>query len=121
MVQISIPRGAPLAGIALLALAAAVLLGLALHPAVGVLGALLGLLVLAFALVGVAYRGRSRPLAARPARLPGPVAQRSVQLAGGLTRQAQVVTQTDGFQFVLTVDGYMLVDDRGQVVYKLKR
>ncbi len=123
MVQVSIPRGAPLAGIALLALAAAVLLSVVLHPVVGIMGALLGFLVLTLGSVGAAaYRGRQRP-AVRPARLPGPVAQRSVQIADGVTRQALVVpqTQTDDLQLVLTVDGYMLVNERGEVVYKLNR
>jgi hypothetical protein len=59
-----------------------------------------------------------------PARIVwAPMAQRSISTADGAERQALVVPsqQADGYQMVLTTDGYALVDDQGQVVYTLKR
>jgi len=52
-----------------------------------------------------------------------PVPQRSVSIAEGVTQSAQVVPmkRADGYEMVLTVDGYMLIDQTGQVVYRLKR
>jgi hypothetical protein len=124
MVQVSMPRGAPLAVIAMLALAAVVLVIAVLYPAAQVLMALLAVLVLGLGSVAaVSYRAERRRPAVRPARLPGPVAQRSVQTAPGVTRQALVVPHqgADDLQLVLTVEGYQLVNDRGEVVYTLKR
>jgi hypothetical protein len=50
-------------------------------------------------------------------------AQRSVMLADGAARQALVVpaAAVDGYQAVLTVDGYALVNAEGRVVYALSR
>src|SRR5262245_48354863 len=52
-----------------------------------------------------------------------PVPQRSVSFAAGVTQSALVVPmqRADGYEMVLTVDGYMLIDQTGQVVYRLKR
>jgi hypothetical protein len=48
-------------------------------------------------------------------------AQRDVWTADGTLRQAQVlpVTAVDGYQAVLTIDGYALVNAEGRVVYAL--
>jgi hypothetical protein len=48
-------------------------------------------------------------------------AQRDVWTADGTPRQAQVlpVTSVDGYQTVLTIDGYVLVNAEGRVVYAL--
>jgi hypothetical protein len=50
-------------------------------------------------------------------------AQRSVMLADGTARQALVVpaTAVDGYQTVLTINGYALVNAEGRVVYPLGR
>ena len=52
-----------------------------------------------------------------------PMPQRSISIAEGVTQSALVVPikRADGFEMVLTVDGYMLIDQTGQVVYRLKR
>jgi hypothetical protein len=68
---------------------------------------------------GLAHRAPSAP-----ARIAwAPVPQRSVSIAEGVTQSALVVpiTQAGSYEMVLTVDGYMLIDQSGQVVYRLKR
>jgi hypothetical protein len=52
-----------------------------------------------------------------------PRAQRGVWMADGTLRQAQVlpVAAVDGYQTVLTIDGYALVNAEGRVVYALSR
>src|SRR5688572_20588911 len=52
-----------------------------------------------------------------------PRAQRSVMLVDGAVRQALVVpaAAVDGYQSVLTVDGYALVNADGRIVYALSR
>ena len=49
--------------------------------------------------------------------------QREVWAADGTLRQAQVlpVAAVDGYQTVLTIDGYALVNTEGRVVYPLSR
>ena len=49
--------------------------------------------------------------------------QRDVWAADGMLRQAQVlpVAAVDGYQTVLTIDGYALVNAEGRVVYALSR
>ena len=63
----------------------------------------------------------SAPVAADAARSPR--AQRSVSAADGTVRQALVVpaAAVDGYQTVLTIDGYALVNAEGRVVYGLNR
>ena len=50
-------------------------------------------------------------------------AQRSVVLADGTARQALVMPAAaiDGYQTVLTINGYALVNAEGRVVYALNR
>lgn len=50
-------------------------------------------------------------------------AQRGVWMTDGTLRQAQVlpVASVDGYQTVLTIDGYALVNAEGRVVYTLGR
>jgi len=52
-----------------------------------------------------------------------PRAQRSVWAADGTQRQAQIlpVAAVDGYQAVLTIDGYALINAEGRVVYALNR
>jgi len=52
-----------------------------------------------------------------------PRVQRGVWTADGTQRQAQIlpVTAVDGYQAVLTIDGYVLINAEGRVVYALNR
>jgi hypothetical protein len=52
-----------------------------------------------------------------------PRAQRGVWTANGTQRQAQIlpVAAVDGYQAVLTIDGYALINAEGRVVYALNR
>lgn len=52
-----------------------------------------------------------------------PVPQRSITTAEGTSQSALVVPieRNDGFEMVLTVEGYKLIDEVGQVVYTIKR
>jgi hypothetical protein len=107
----------------LLAVGAGVLVALALGNTMALLStlaiaALVGLLLLH----GLApARVSSQPARARVAVAPRE--QRVVWAADGTARQAQVVPVAgiDGYQTVLTVDGYALVDAEGRVVCALNR
>ena len=52
-----------------------------------------------------------------------PVAQRTISSAEGTEQPALVapIERDDGYEMVLTVEGYKLIDQAGQVVYTLKR
>jgi hypothetical protein len=52
-----------------------------------------------------------------------PVAQRTISSAEGTVQPALVVPieRDDGYDMVLTVEGYKLIDEAGQVVYTLKQ
>ena len=76
---------------------------------------------------GLLLRGQSLPQAA-----PAPVladadtaihVQRAVVTADGTLRQAQVVPATtiSGYETVLTIDGYALINAEGRIVYALNR
>ena len=107
----------------LLAVGAGVLVALALGNTMVLLStlaiaALVGLLLIQ----GLApARVSSQPTRARVAE--GPRVQRVVWAADGTARQAQVlpVAGIDGYQTVLTIDGYALVDAEGRVVCALNR
>src|SRR5688500_13814034 len=109
------------------------LAAIALGALVAVLNIYAGLLLMALAVVGAAAfalpRGRApqqRSIVEDPAtvgtRWPSSV-QRTIYTADGETRAAFVVPAqaAEGYQSVLTPDGYMLVNHEGQVVYTLKR
>jgi len=107
----------------LLAVGAGVLVALALGNTM----ILLSTLAIA-ALVGLLLvhnpapaRVSSQPARARVAEAPR--IQRVVLAADGTPRQAQVlpVAGIDGYQTVLTIDGYALVDAEGRVVCALNR
>jgi hypothetical protein len=63
----------------------------------------------------------NRKLAARV--IWQPVAQRTISTAEGIAQSALVapIERDDGYEMVLTVEGYKLIDEAGQVVYALKR
>jgi hypothetical protein len=78
------------------------------------------------ALVGLLLlRGQAPALASsRPLSVDAaPRVQREVWAADGTARQAQVVPAAaiNGYQTVLTIDGYALVNAEGRVVYALNR
>ena len=52
-----------------------------------------------------------------------PMAQRTISDAEGATQSALVapIERGDGYEMVLTVEGYKLIDQAGQGVYTLKR
>ena len=52
-----------------------------------------------------------------------PMAQRTISNVEGATQSALVapIERSDGYEMVLTVEGYKLIDEAGQVVYTLKR
>ena len=124
MVQIATLRRRSWAGMAwLLVVSVGLLVALALGNPIVLLStlamaALAGLLLLR----GQApARASSQPVSAEAAGAPR--AQRSVWAADGTARQAQLVPAAaiDGYQTVLTIDGYALVNAEGRVVFALNR
>lgn len=107
---------------------AALLLATLLAAALLLAGAAPAALALGAALLGGLALSQTRALrqpaparaAARPA-LPA-TEQRTVYTPDGAERRAVVVqgAQTDGYELVLTVEGYALVDEFGKVVYRLR-
>ena len=109
------------------------LAAIALGALVATLNIYAGLLLMALAIVGAATFVLPRMSAPqRPAIVEAPAtvaaswppsAQRSVYTADGEARAALVVQAeaAEGYQTVLTSDGYALVNGAGQVVYRLKR
>ena len=125
MLQALSPRQRSWAGMAWLIAFACGLLVAVVNIYAGVaLVALFTLVLAAFVLLS----GRAAPpMPVTPRRAPArlawaPVPQRSISTADGAVRPALVIPldQADGFQMVLTGDGYALVDDAGQVVYTLR-
>ena len=103
----------------LIVMAAAVLIVLALGNTIALLvtivvGMLGGLLILR-ATAWMPARSRSAAAASAPR------AQGAVLSADGTVRQALLVPaeSVDGYQTVLTVDGYALIDAEGKIVYML--
>ena len=64
---------------------------------------------------------RREPRAADTTRTPSP--RRTIYGADGTEQEAFVVPVQgiDGYQTVLTAEGYMLVNDHGEIVYTLAR
>jgi hypothetical protein len=107
----------------LLVLIAAVFVALALGNTIVLLATLATALLSGWLLV----RGQAPVLASSP-QVSAQVdalarAQRSVMLADGTARQALVVPADaiNGYQAVLTINGYALVNAQGRVVYTLNR
>jgi len=124
MVQIATLRRRSSAGMAwLLVASAGVLVALALGNTI----VLLSTLAIAVLVGLLLLRGQAPALApAQTAAASGagaPRAQFIVQTADGTARQAQVVPAAamNGYQTVLTIDGYALVNAEGRVVYALNR
>ena len=123
MVQVALVRRRSWGAIIwMVAIAAGVLIALALG------NTLILLATLAAGLAGVlALRGLApaSPIAqsASPGAIGSPRAQRAVQAADGASRQALLVPAeaVEGYQTVLTIDGYALIDAEGRVVYALSR
>ena len=120
MVQIATLWRRSWAGMAwLLVISVGLVVALALGNTIVLLAALTAALLSGWLLL------RGQALAASPPastyRIGVPRAQRGVWIADGRLRQAQVlpVAAVDGYQTVLTIDGYMLVNAAGRVVYTL--
>ena len=101
--------------------------GLVVALALGNTLVLLGALV-AVVFSGLLLRGQAPARVAPPSTSADttsgvPRVQRDVWAADGTLRQAQVlpVAAIDGYQTVLTIDGYALVNAEGRVVYALSR
>src|SRR5690349_3676719 len=118
--------------IALAALVATVSMAIVIalsHPYAGIIAVLLivGLLPALPRLLGSGADTRPRhtttPQSIPFPRPTEPLAQRIILTPDGETRVAQVVplAQQDDHQLVLTVNGYMLLNENGQVIYTLKR
>jgi len=124
VVQIATLRRRPWADAAwLIIIIAAVFVALALGNTILLMAALIVAMLGGWLLL----RGQQPALvAAQPvaANVDGTArVQRSVVLADGTARQALVVpaTRVDGYQTVLTINGYALVNAEGRVVYALNR
>jgi len=124
MVQIATLRRRSWADAAwLIIIVAVVLVALVLGNIIVLLAALTAALLSGWLLL----RGQASRLAFSPpneVRATGVArAQRSVVLADGTARQALVVSADviDGYQTVLTINGYALVNAEGRVVYALSR
>jgi hypothetical protein len=124
MVQTPTLRRRSWAGMAwLLAFIASLLVALVL----GNTFVLLFTLVVAALVVVLMLGGQAATVVASPAisvdPTTAPRAQRDILAADGTARQALVVpaAAVDGYQAVLTIDGYALVNAEGRVVYALNR
>jgi hypothetical protein len=104
----------------LLVVGVSLLAALALGNTIVLLAALTAALLSGWLLRGqVPALASSSPVSTNAASVPR--AQRGVWTADGTLRQAQVlpVTSVDGYQTVLTIDGYALVNAEGRVVHVL--
>jgi hypothetical protein len=124
MVQVATLRRRSWADLAwLIVIIAAVLVALAFGNTIVLLAALTAALLSGWLLL----RGPAPVLASSPqvsAQVDASArAQRSVVLADGTVRQALVVptAASNGYQAVLTVNGYALVNAEGRVVFALSR
>jgi hypothetical protein len=125
MIHAEAPRRRPWAGIAWMTAFAA-------GGVVTLINISAGLLLIAFCTVlALVYIARPRllisraPAAAqrRPAHIAWqPMAQRTIVTADGAEQSALVapIGESDGYEMVLTIDGYKLVDQAGRVMYTLK-
>lgn len=124
VVQVSLPRRRSWAGIAwLLASAAGVLIALALGYTL-----VLWIMLAATALAAALFLRELTPASAATQPAPASAgqlarAQRDVWAPDGTARQALIVPAqaAEGYQTVLTIDGYALVNAEGRVVYALNR
>lgn len=104
-----------------------IIVGLLAALALGNTFVLLSTLAMAALVVVMLLRRQASVLAASPAisvdPTTAPRAQRGVLAADGTERQALVVpaAAAEGYQTVLTIDGYVLVNAEGRVVYTLNR
>lgn len=111
------------AGPILLAIiAAGVITGITMQSPAVFFTILFGALVLALLINAPALRRERWATVRVPSTVasfePEPLVQRAIATPSGEVRQAIVVpvTQAEGYQLVLTVDGYMLLNERGDVV-----
>jgi hypothetical protein len=119
MLQVQAQRRRSWAGIVWLSLVAFGALLAAINGYIGIL--LIASSALLAIMIVVATHTRNRVALGRVAWKP--MAQRIISSADGATQPALIVPieRNDGYEMVLTVDGYRLIDDVGRVVYTLKR
>jgi hypothetical protein len=123
MIQVTTPRRASWIGIAWLLLGVmGLLVALALGNTIVWLALLAAVIVAGLLLV----RGQAPNLVSAPPAVGATDrsrVQRGVLMGDGTLRQALVVpaTATEGYQVVLTIDGYALINDEGRVVCALNR
>ena len=123
MVQNTILRRRSWAGMAWLVVIAGLLAALALGNTLVMLSTFAVAAVVGWLLLcGLAIAPASSPVVAVGAAR-APRAQRTITAADGVARQALVVpaAAVDGYQAVLTIDGYALVNAEGRAVYALNR
>ena len=124
MVQIATLRRRSWAGMVwLLVVSGGLLVALALGSTIVLLAALTAALLSGWLLLRGQAPARASSQPASTDAAGSPRAQRGVWTADGTLRQAQVlsVAAVDGYQTVLTIDGYVLVNAEGRVVYALNR
>jgi hypothetical protein len=121
MVQVRTLRRRSWAGMVWLSVVALAILIAAINGYIGLLLIASATALATIIVLGAGTRPAKRMISAQIAWEP--VAQRSISTAEGATRSALVtgIEQTDGYQMVLTIDGYRLIDANGQVVYTLKQ
>lgn len=124
MVQVATLRRRSWAGMVwLVVVSVGLVVALALGNTILLLGALAAALLSGWLLL----RGQAPALVSSPTASTDtsgvPRVQRGVWSVDGTLRQAQVlpVPAVDGYQTVLTIDGYALVNAEGRVVYALSR
>jgi hypothetical protein len=107
----------------LLAVSIGMVIALALGNTIVLLAALIAALLSGLLLLRgqVPASASSQPAVTEAAGVPR--AQRGVWTADGTLRQAQVlpVAAVAGYQTVLTLDGYALINAEGRIVYALNR
>lgn len=121
MVQVQALRRRSWAGMVWLSVAALSIVIAAIIGSIGLLSiASAGALI---SLIAISASARPAKRTASAGIIWKPVAQRSIFTTEGATQSALVVSvePTDGYQMVLTVDGYRLIDASGQVIYTLKQ
>ena len=119
MLRVQTQRRHPRAGIIWLSIVAFSLLIAAINGYT-----ILVLLASAIAVASIIILGTYTTSRKRVARVTWqPVAQRTISSAEGAMQSALVapIERDDGYEMVLTVEGYKLVDRSGQIVYTLKR
>jgi hypothetical protein len=119
MLQVQTQRRRSWAGLLWLSIVAFSLLIAAINGSM-ILLLLTGAIAVA-SIIAIGTYSANRSLASRV--IWQPMAQRTISSAEGTEHPALVapIERDDGYEMVLTVEGYKLIDEAGQVVYTLKQ